>query len=76
MHTLDLIRDEINHMRVKVGRHRREISRLQQAGLEVASTEALIGRMLARIDELCVQRNELRKVVPNATKGKVGHRKW
>lgn len=76
MQTLDLIRDEIVHMRVRVERHRREIFRLQAAGLDVASTEALIDRMQAKIAELCVRRNDLRKAVPNAMKGKVGHRKW
>lgn len=76
MPALDLIRHEIDHMRLQVGRHRREMSRLQQAGLDVASTEALVGRIQAKIQELCAQRNRLRKAESNPAKGRVGHRKW
>lgn len=76
MTTIDRLRHEIGQMRLQLGRHRRETSRLRCAGLDVAATEALIGRIQTRIRELCAQRDELRKVEPSPTKGKVGPRKW
>lgn len=76
MSTLDRIRHELDHMRVQVGRHRREASRLRHAGIDSGATEALIGKIQAKIQELCSERDELRKIQPSPTKGRVGRRKW
>jgi hypothetical protein len=43
-------------MRVQVARQRREILRLQRAGNGTASAEALLERMLTKIDGLVAER--------------------
>jgi hypothetical protein len=50
---LNHVRSEIEHMRVQVGRQRREILQLQRAGISTASAELLLQRMQAKIDGLC-----------------------
>jgi hypothetical protein len=45
---LDHVRSEIEHMRVQVGRQRKEILQLQRTGLGTASAELLLQRMLVR----------------------------
>ncbi|KJC60067.1 hypothetical protein UP10_15465 [Bradyrhizobium sp. LTSPM299] len=76
MPDLDYLRREIEHMRVQVGRQRREILQLQRAGLSTASAELLLGRMHTKIDDLCAQRDRLKKELP-APKGNVlGGRSW
>jgi chromosome segregation ATPase len=67
---LDTIRSEIERMRAQVGRQRKEILQLQRAGIAIASAEALLQRMLDRIDALCVERDSLKKTLPPA-KGRV-----
>ena len=52
---LDHVRNEIEHMRVQVGRQRKEILQLQRAGISTASAELLLTRMLAKIDRYCVR---------------------
>ena len=74
---LDYIRAEIEHMRTQVGRQRNEIRLLQRAGIPTASVEALLERMLKKIDELCEQRDKLKQELPPPSKGKVlGGRRW
>ncbi|MBR1204472.1 MULTISPECIES: hypothetical protein [unclassified Bradyrhizobium] len=75
MPDLDYIRREIEHMRVQVGRQRREILQLQRAGLSTASAEQLLGRMHTKIDDLCVQRDRLKKEMPKP-KNALGGRSW
>jgi hypothetical protein len=43
----------IEPMRVQVVRQRKEILQLQRAGISTASAELLLGRMDAKIDDLC-----------------------
>ena len=50
---LDYVRSEIERMRTQVHRQRGEIRQLQKAGISTASAEALLERMLNKIDELC-----------------------
>jgi hypothetical protein len=57
---LDHVRSEIEHMRVQVGRQRKEILQLQRAGISTASAELLLTRMLAKIDDLCAERDSLK----------------
>lgn len=58
---LDQIRSEIEHMRVQVSRQRREILQLQRAGISTSAAEALLQRMLDKIDALCGERDRLKK---------------
>jgi hypothetical protein len=73
---LDHIRREIERMRLQVHRQRGDIKKLQQAGISTASAEALLERMLDRIDKLCAERNRLKKE-QGPVKGKtLGGRPW
>jgi len=68
---------EIERMRVQVGRQRKEILQLQRAGISTASAETLLGRMLTTIDSLCEQRDALKKNEPGHNPRRVlGGRKW
>ena len=74
---LDHVRSEIEHMRVQVLRQRREMLQLQRAGISTASAELLLQRMLAKIDDLCAERDRLKKEEGGHTKGRVlGGRRW
>jgi hypothetical protein len=58
---LDYVRAEIERMRAQVVRQRKEILQLQRAGISTASADALLQRMLDRIEGLCVERDALKK---------------
>jgi hypothetical protein len=74
---LDHLRSKIEKMRVQVHRQRGEIRQLQRAGTPTASADALWERMLNKIDEMCADRDRLKKEQPSAMKGKVlGGRQW
>lgn len=74
---LDYIRSEIQWRRTQVHRQRGEIRQLQRAGIPTTSAEALLDRMLNKIDELCAERDRLKKDEPAPNKGKVlGGRRW
>jgi gamma-glutamyl phosphate reductase len=72
---LETVRGEIERMRAQVSRQRKEILQLQRAGIATASADALLQRMLDRIDALCLERDRLKKEAPHA-EGRVlgGHR--
>ncbi|WFU42621.1 hypothetical protein QA640_09250 [Bradyrhizobium sp. CB82] len=55
------MRREIERMRTQIHRPRGEIRQLQRAGISTASAEALLDRMLNKIDELCAERDRLKK---------------
>ena len=72
---LEFVRSAIERMRIQVQRQRGEIRQLQRTGIPTASAEALLEKMLNKIDELCAARDRLKK--PNPLKGKVlGGRRW
>jgi hypothetical protein len=74
---IDHIRAEVEHMRVQVYRLRGEIRQLQRAGIPTASAEALLNRMLNKIDGLCAERDRLKKEQPSPFKGRaLGGRRW
>ena len=74
---LDHVCSEIEHMRAQLGRQRKEILQLQRAGISTASAELLLTRMLAKIDDLCAERDRLKKEEGGPTKGRVlGGRSW
>jgi hypothetical protein len=73
---LDYVRREIERMRTQVHRQRGEIRQLQRAGISTASADELLERMLNKIDQLCVERDRLKKE-QGPTKGRVlGGRSW
>ncbi|MCA1457659.1 hypothetical protein I6F35_31450 [Bradyrhizobium sp. BRP22] len=77
MPDLEFVRREIEYMRVHVGRQRKDILKLQRAGISTASAELLLQRMLAKIEGLCTERDRLKRELPGVTAGKVlGSRKW
>ena len=57
---LNFLRRDIEHRRKQIGRQRRDILQLQRLGIPTASAEALLERMLAKVDELCAERDRLR----------------
>jgi hypothetical protein len=74
---LNRVRSEIEHMRVQVGRQRKEILQLQRAGISTASAELLLERMLVKIEGLCDERDRLKKEQGGPMKGRVlGGRSW
>jgi hypothetical protein len=73
---LDYIRGEIERMRLQVHRQRGDIRKLQQAGIPTASAEALLQRMLTRIDGLCAERDRLKKEQGPVRGKALGGRSW
>ena len=53
MPDIEVVRGEIQHARRQVLRQRREITQLQRARISTTSAEALLDRMLNKIDDLC-----------------------
>ena len=76
MPDIDFIRAEIERMRVQVGRQRKEILQLQRAGISTASADALLQRMLGKIDSLCEQRDQMKALEPRPKSKVLGGRKW
>lgn len=69
---LDALRSEIEHMRRQIARQRKEIRDLQRAGISTVSAEALLDRMLAKVDQLVSERDrqvgEQRRKYPGTDK--------
>ena len=77
MPDINFIRGEIEHKRRQVLRLRGEIRQLQYSGISSASAEALLDRMLDKIDDLCAERDRLKQEQPGLNKGRVlGGRQW
>jgi hypothetical protein len=76
MPDLDHIRGEIERMRAQLGRQRKEILELQRAGISTASAELLLARMHSKIDDLCAQRDRLKKEQPARKTGAADGRSW
>ena len=73
---LDHVRSELAFMRLQVGRQRKELLQLQKAGISTASAEALLQRMLEKIDALCAERERLMTEQPKPSSRVLGGRKW
>jgi hypothetical protein len=56
---LATIRAEIEQRRRQIVRQRKEILDLQRAGISTKPAEELLARMLAKVDELCAERDRL-----------------
>jgi hypothetical protein len=61
MPDIEFVRGEIVRLRLQVLLQRREIAQLQRAGIPSTSAEALLDRMLNKIDNLCAQRDRLKQ---------------
>jgi hypothetical protein len=68
---LDYVRSEIERMRTQVGRQRKEILQLQRAGIPTTSAEAMLQRMLDKIDSLCAEREKLKAEQKHSMNDKV-----
>jgi hypothetical protein len=66
------LRTEIENRRRQIERQRREIRGLQRAGIGTVSAQELLARMLAKVDELCAERDlkigEERRKYPGTNK--------
>lgn len=71
MPEIGFVRTEIERMRGQVGRQRREILQLQKAGISTVAAEALLQRMLDKIDALCAERDRLKAELPNVSRIKL-----
>jgi hypothetical protein len=69
MPDIESIRGEIQRMRIQVQRQRREIIQLQRAREPTTSAEVLLDRMLDKIDDLCAERDRLKKEQPGRSLG-------
>jgi hypothetical protein len=77
MPDIEHIRGEIERMRTQVHRQRGEIKQLQRAGISTVSADALLDRMLDKIDTLCAERDRLKKEQHIASKSRaLGGRSW
>ena len=61
MPDIDFIRADIEHRRRQVQRLRDEIRQLRHSGISSASAEALLDQMLDKFDQLCAERDRLKK---------------
>jgi hypothetical protein len=75
MPDLNHVRNEIERMRGRVHRQRKEILQLQRAGISTASAELLLARMHSKIDGLCAERERLKLEQPFKPTA-LGGRKW
>ena len=57
MPDLNFLRAEIENRRRQLSRQRKEIQSLQKAGISTVSAEELLGRMVAKLIELCAERD-------------------
>lgn len=76
MPDLDFTKAEIERMRVQIGRQRKEMLQLQRAGISTLSAEALLQRMLDKVDALCADRDRLKAQLPKPKGRVLGGRKW
>ena len=74
MPDIEFIKAEILRTRLHVLRHRNFIMQLQRDGFPTTSAEALLNRMLDKINDLCAERNRLRREQQHPRR-KVG-RRW
>ena len=75
MPDIDFIRADIEHRRRQVQRLRGEIRQLRHSGISSPSTEALLDQMLDKLDQLCAERDRLKKAGHNKGKA-LGGRQW
>ena len=72
---IDILKGELSRYRRQIQRQRNQILQLQRAGISTASAEALLQRMLAKVDSLRDQRDQLQTDKTDRAGAKVG-RRW
>ncbi|WP_247489463.1 hypothetical protein [Bradyrhizobium sp. 17] len=76
---LHWVRNEIARTRGQIRAQEREIHMLQRAGVATVSAELLLSRMRAKVDDLCRERDALRKAASGqATEPSIssGYESW
>ena len=76
MPDIEFVRGEIQSTRLQALRHRKEVMQLQRAGLPTTSAEALLDRMLNKIDDLCAERDRLKKKLEKGVPRRMLGRHW
>jgi uncharacterized protein Yka (UPF0111/DUF47 family) len=76
MPDIEFVRGEIQRTRLQVLRQRKEIMQLQRAGISTTSAEALLERMLNKIDDLCAERDRLKKKLKKGLPRRMLGRHW
>jgi hypothetical protein len=59
---LDAIRRDIEYRRQQISRQRKDIQSLERLGISTVPANELLERMLKKVDELCVERDRLRRL--------------
>jgi hypothetical protein len=76
MPDIEFVRGEIQRTRLQVLRQRKEIMQLQRAGISTTSAEAFLERMLNKIDDLCAERDRLKKKLKKGLPRRMLGRHW
>jgi hypothetical protein len=76
MPDIEFVRGEIQRTRLQALRHRKEVMQLQRASLPTTSAEALLDRMLKKIDDLCAERDSLKKKLKKGLPRRMLGRHW
>ena len=76
MPDIEFVRGEIQSTRLQALRHRKEVMQLQRAGLPTSSAEALLDRTLNKIDDLCAERDRLKKKLKKGLPRRMLGRHW
>ena len=76
MPDIEFVRAEIQRTRLQVLRQRKEIMQLQRAGISTTSAEALLESMLNKIDDLCAERDRLKKQLKKGLPRRMLGRHW
>ena len=76
MPDIEFVRGEIQRTRLQLLRQRMEIMQLQRAGLTTTSAEALLDRMLNKINDLCAERDRLKKKLKKGLPRRMLERHW
>ena len=76
MPDIGFVRGEIQRTRLQVLRQRKEIMQLQRAGISTTPAEALLERMLNKIDDLCAERDRLKKKLKKGLPRRMLGRHW
>jgi hypothetical protein len=59
--TLEMLSRDIEDRSRQIGRQKRDIAKLKQLGIDAAAAEQLLARMTAKLEQLRLQRDTLRK---------------
>ena len=70
--TLDVVRKDLEDRLKQIGRQKRGIAQLRQHGLDTTAAEELLARMMAKVQEVRAERDQLKaaqaRTYPGSTK--------